>query len=296
MSKINFLQRFIFENAPIRGEFVRLTESYQTIISQHNYPPEIKKILGEALCIACLLGAIIKSDGKLTVQFRGEGDIKLLLVQCTNKLQLRGLVKWEGDLNKADVLSALQKGVLSIILDAELKNLYQGIVPWRGQSLAEAIENYFHDSEQLSTKIRLATDKKSATGMLLQIIPPAEKNIVYRDQRTELSDWMRILTLTNQLDSHTFLSNDCQVLLQSLFPNDDIRIFSAKPVTFKCTCTRKRGENAILMLGKDEALAELKNKNAITVTCEFCNQEYLFDNVDIAKLFADQDDTFNRLH
>src|SRR5580692_2373011 len=111
------LQRFIFEQMPVRGEYIKLAHSYRTIINQHPYPPPIRKLLGEALCVAGLLSAIIKFDGRLTVQFRGKGKLKLLLAQCDNKFHMRGLVKWEGDLPYEDLMESFNDGVLVIMLD-----------------------------------------------------------------------------------------------------------------------------------------------------------------------------------
>ncbi len=156
----DILQRFIFENEPVRGEFVNLTESFQTIVTQHDYPPAVRQLLGEALCVAALLSAIIKFKGKLTVQFRGKGTLKLLLAQCNDKFQLRGLTKYDGDVSYEELIKSFQDGVLVIMLDSGVKGQrYQGVVEWKGNSLAESIENYFHHSEQLATKIWLNVEK-----------------------------------------------------------------------------------------------------------------------------------------
>src|SRR3990167_6218006 len=143
----DLLQRFIFENEPVRGEYVKLEESLQTILNQHNYPAAVRKLLGEALCAAALLSAIIKFTGRLTVQFRGKGKLKLLLAQCNDRYHLRGLAKYEGDLSYEELMSAFHDGVLVIMLDSGAKGQrYQGVVKWQGDSLAASIEHYFRDS------------------------------------------------------------------------------------------------------------------------------------------------------
>lgn len=274
------LQRFIFENEPVRGEFIRLQESFQTIVNQHGYPPPIKKLLGEALCVAGLLSAILKFTGRLTVQFRGQGKLKLLLAQCDDQFRIRGLAKWDGELSYEELMDAFNEGVLAIMLEgAGNKGHYQGIVSWNGSSLAESIEGYFRHSEQLATKIWLTVDETTAAGFLLQIVPNANGD--------HLAGWEKITHLTTKLYPVDMLRLDYESILKMIYPEEDIRVFSATAVTFGCTCSRKRGENAILILGKEETEEELRDKNSIVVTCDFCNKEYIFDRVDVAKIFED---------
>src|SRR5438105_3477632 len=117
------LHRFIFEQSPVRGEYVNLLETYQTITQQHPYPAPIRRLLGEALCVAALLSAIIKFEGRLTLQFRGQGKLKLLLAQSNDQSQLRGLVKWDGeDFSYEELMDSFENGVLAIMLDST-KNL-----------------------------------------------------------------------------------------------------------------------------------------------------------------------------
>src|SRR5277367_4669041 len=97
MTQQDLLQRFIFDKAPVRGEYIHLEDSFKEILQQHDYPPAIRRLLGEALCVAGLLTATIKFEGRLTVQFRGKGKLKFLLAQCDNHFHVRGLVKWDGD-------------------------------------------------------------------------------------------------------------------------------------------------------------------------------------------------------
>ncbi len=283
------LNRFIFEQLPVRGEIIHLRETFQAILQQHTYPPAIRRLLGEALCVAGLLSAIIKFSGRLTLQFQGQGNLKLLLVQCDSEFHMRGLVKWEGDLSYEALMQTLYDGVLAIMLDAgSNKNRYQGMVTWQGNSLAESIEGYFRDSEQLATKICLAVDERQAAGLLLQIIPSQEKIQVMEEDMVKLH-WESILKQTNNLHLPDLLYSDYQTLLRHLFSEEVIRIFSAVPVMFQCTCSRKRSAAAIGLLGREEAEEELATHQLIVVTCDFCNKEYTFDKVDVAKIFDEQD-------
>ena len=170
MTKKDFLQKFLFEHLPIRGELVHLQDSYQTIANQHAYPPIIRQFLGEALVAATLLSALIKFKGRLSMQFQGKGQLKLLLVQCNDRFHLRGLAQWEGKLSREEIIANFQQGLMVITIDSEKgKTRYQGVVQWQGHSIAEALEGYFRDSEQLATRIWLAVDETSAAGLFTMI-------------------------------------------------------------------------------------------------------------------------------
>lgn len=275
------LQCFIFDNAPVRGEMVHLNESFQAIIKQHDYPPFIQKLLGELLAAICLLSASIKFNGRLTVQFRGKNGLKLLLAQCTQAFELRGLAQWDPALKAEDVVEAFKHGVLAIMIDPEIPGgkRYQGIVEWKGASLAESLEAYFLQSEQLPTRIWLAVDENSAAGMMLQVMPKENPELHH-------NDWERLLHLSETVQPNELLHLDNLVLLHRLYHEEEVRLFESSSVAFQCNCSVMRGENAIAILGQKEAEEELLNNNEIVVTCEFCNKTYVFDRVDVARIFA----------
>lgn len=284
MAHKDLLQRFIFDKASIRGEFIHLQDSYQTIINQHVYPSPIRELLGEALCVAGLLSAVIKFSGRLSVQFRGNGKLKLLLAQCDNDFHMRGLVKWEGELSHDELINSLKQGVLVIMLDSGThSSRYQGVVPWQGESLAESIEGYFRDSEQLPTKLWLSVSDRRAAGFLLQIVPSKDKEPL-KDEALHLN-WDWAIKQAESLKPEDLLKMDDESLLRKLYPDEEIRIFSPMPVSFQCNCSRRRGEEAILILGQHEAEEELKNNQTLVVTCDFCNKEYIFDKSDVAQIF-----------
>lgn len=297
MSTTDSLERFIFDKLPIRGEFVHLQQSFQQILQQHPYPPAIQRLLGEALCTAALLSAVIKFHGRLTVQFRGKGKLKLLLAQCNNHFHLRGLAKWEGDFSYDDLMESFNAGILTITLDSRKnKQPYQGIISWQGNSLAESIEHYFRHSEQLETKIWLSVNETSAAGYLLQIIPEKENSFIQNTKDIINLEWNRIIETTSRLSNSDMLDSLYPDFLLRLYPRDEIRLFPAKTVYFHCTCNRERGENAILLLGKEEAEAELNNNKSIVVTCDFCNTKYVFDRVDVGKIFETQSKPPSAIH
>lgn len=290
-TKKDILQRFIFENAPIRGEIVHLRESFQIIASQHDYPPFIRKLLGEMLAVAALLSANIKFQGRITVQFQGEEKLKLLLAQSDSEFHLRGLAQWQPDLKEEEFLDNLRKGVLVIIVQPESGGKrYQGVVSWQGDSLAQSIEGYFRDSEQLPTRLWLAIENDQVAGLLLQTMP--EKDLThgkaiakeFLDQINH--EWDTITKLTETITPNELLTLDNETMLRRLYSHDnEVRLFPPLQVIFSCTCSTQRSENAILLLGREEIEEELKGKQMIIVTCDFCNKEYVFDRVDIERIF-----------
>lgn len=295
MNNKDIIQRFLFDNANVRGEVVRLTDSYQTIVSQHSYPESIKHLLGQILAVVSLLSATIKFKGRLTVQFQGKDPLKLLLAQCNNDFQLRALAQWQGNLSEEEVLTALKSGTLAIIINPDSSvNRYQGIVAWQGDSLTQSIEGYFQNSEQLPTRIWLAVNETTAAGLLLQRLPDEgsrKTKPVIGD-----NDWEHIVHLSETITADELLHLNNQTILHRLYSQEEVRVFEPVPIIFKCTCSLARSENAILMLGKEEAEQELKDKQKIVVTCEFCNKEYTFDRVDVANIFKKNDQSSNQMH
>lgn len=280
MNDKDLLQRFLFEKSPVRGQIVHLNQSLQTILTQHDYPPHIQQYLGQALVAASLLGATIKYNGRLTIQFRGKGKVKLLLAQCNQDFHLRGLAEWDENLTAEETPDAFQDGVLAILMDPEIEGgrRYQGIVEWKSNSLIESLENYFLQSEQLPTRLWMAVDENGGAGLMLQVMPKENPEVYHHD-------WEHLTILANTITAPELLTLDNEIILKRLFSAEDIRVFEQVPVIFRCHCSVKRGEQAISLLGKDEIEEELRNHQNITVTCEFCNHQYVYDRVDIANIF-----------
>lgn len=297
MNNKDILERFIFANTAVRGEIVHLDQSFQTIMNQHKYPPVIRKLLGEALAATCLLFATIKFDGRLSVQFQGKGKLKLLLAQCDQDFHLRGLARFDNDLSEADLESAIGDGILTITMEPSSGGQrYQGIVAWQGGSLAHAIEGYFRDSEQLPTRIWFAVNETGVAGLLLQALP--EAGLDKSSKVTGDLDWENLVHLTSTITNDELLNLPTPTLLHRLYFEEDIQLFPSVPVTFRCRCSVERSENAIRILGREEVEEELREKQKIVVTCEFCNREYEFDRVDIEKIFkkGDNPPTSTQIH
>ncbi len=270
------LRRFVFEGAPIRGEIVHLDATWQAVLERHPYPPRVRTLLGELLAATALLAATIKMDGALIVQAQGEGV--LLVAEARPGPQLRGLARWPGeDLPEGPLETVFgEAGRLVITIDQGGER-YQGIVALQGETLAACLEDYFRRSEQLPTRLWLAADETQAAGLLLQRIPGPE---------TDADAWPRVTQLAATVTAEELLELPAERLLHRLFHEEDLRLFEGEPVAFRCSCSRARVAAMLKALGEAEVQAVLEAQGAVEVTCEFCNQRYTFDAVDVAGLFA----------
>lgn len=289
MREVDSLRRFLFEDAPLRGHWLRLEESWRAAREYQHHPAAIVALLGEALAAVSLLAASLKFRGTATLQLRGNGLLPLLIVQCTHDRQLRGVAQpLEGAVIADDVPLAelVGDGQLIVTVDNEEGMPWQGIVPLTGETLAVCLERYFETSEQLPTRLVLAADGHRAAGLLLQKLPsPEDTGEGEEGRRRDLWDEATILLAT--LGSRELLDTEADVLVHRLFAEHDLRLFEGDAVKFGCRCSPERVANLLRSLGEDEAQDVLAEQGAITVTCEFCHRPYRYDAIDVAQLFAD---------
>ncbi len=275
------LRRFLFEHAPLRGEIVRLDSVWQSVIERHNYPPVLRDLMGELCAAAVLLAATLKLQGAMVLQIHGKGAVKLLVVECSGDLELRATAKWEGDLSHGTLQDLVGDGRFVITLDPKDGNqAYQGIVALEGDTIAEILQNYMTRSEQLETRLWLAADGKSAAGMLLQKLPE-------RGESPDEDAWGRATQIADTLKPEELLTLPAGELVHRLYHEEDIRLFDAQTVVFRCTCSRDNVARMLRMLGRSEVDSILAERGEIEVHCEFCNQRYVFDRVDADAVFAD---------
>jgi molecular chaperone Hsp33 len=273
------LQKFMFEHANIRGMLIHLDKSFQVILEQHHYPPVIAGFLGETLLASALMAATIKFKGTLTVQFHGDTAIQLLVAKCDNELHIRGLAQFDGEATSAMLGQAFSQGQLVVTLQRDADtNPYQSIIPLQGRTITESLEDYFANSEQIPTRLFFASQPTHVAGLLLQLLPEAST-----EEREHFWDYATHLGATVRAEE--LFECDNATLLHRLYHEEDIRLFDAEPVSFRCTCSEAATANAIRTLGKEDAEQLLEQNHFIAVTCEYCNHEYTFDKVDVAALF-----------
>ncbi|WP_034302822.1 Hsp33 family molecular chaperone HslO [Herbaspirillum sp. RV1423] len=290
------LQKFMVENAPVRGELVEISATWQQVLARHNYPVAVKTLLGEMLSAAALLSANLKFNGVIVMQIYGDGPVKLLVVECDSDLRLRATAKMsEGaevadDATLTELVNVNDEGRFAITLDPKDKmpgqQAYQGIVPLDGDTVATVIENYMLRSEQLDTKLWLAADDKVSRGVLLQKLPTEggkEGGKIAPEE--ELETWNRLSMLGNTLRSEELLSTDIDTLMHRLFWEETIRVFDPQHPEFYCSCSREKVGNMLKMLGQAEVEDALASQEKLGINCDFCGQHYEFDAVDCAQLF-----------
>lgn len=283
MNNSDTSQRFLFDKSAIRGQWSLLETSYQTVLAKHDYPLEVQAMLGELMAAAILLSATLKFEGLLSIQARGDGPVNLLNVECSHDRQLRAIARWQADTTGKDFKTLLGGAVLAITITPNQGERYQGIVPLTGATLAECLEFYFAQSEQLQTRIWLCQGNNRAGGLLLQALPYNSSNPVAPEQQQE--DWQRISALSSTLTADEMLNLDSETLLTRLFHEEEVTVFPPEPVEFRCTCTRERTAAALVQLGQQELDSIVAEQGVIDITCQFCNQQYIFDRVDVAMLF-----------
>ncbi|MGO9993680.1 MAG: Hsp33 family molecular chaperone HslO [Steroidobacteraceae bacterium] len=290
------LHRFMFEHYPIRGHLVHLDASWRALIEHREYPDAIRTTLGEAVVASLLLAATIKFEGVLSLQLQGAGPVHLLLAQCTAGLGIRGLARYRED----DISGTAARGIADLIGAGNLtvtvesddgSQRYQGIVPITGERLADSLQIYFENSEQLPTRLWLYADEKGAAGMLLQRLPgegmrgTAAAGVPVADLVAIDDAWRRVQLIAATLTADELRTLADAQILHRLFNEDDVRLFEPAPVYFRCRCSRERVSGMLQGLGEAETRSVLDERGDVEVRCDFCNRAYVFDAVDVAQLF-----------
>lgn len=279
MKEPDTLQRFIFENANIRGEIVHLEKTYQTIMSQRDYPPMVKNLLGEALVSCLLLASSIKFVGSLNLQFQGDSRLPLLLVQCDNDLNVRAFAQFKENLEIIDYANAFLQGKMVLTINQyNQTQSYQSMVPIQATSMSENLMVYFAQSEQVPTRVWLAVNEQMAAGMLLQLMPG-------QDSLQKEQFWEYAVQLGQTVSENELLTLDNQTLLYRLYNETEIRIFEPRTTRFLCRCNQEKMKQVITILGEKESQELITEQGEVAITCDFCSQKYTFDSIDVAMIF-----------
>jgi molecular chaperone Hsp33 len=282
------LQRFLFKQPHVRGELVHLDDAWRAVLERHDYPPSLRAVMGELMAAAVLLAATLKLKGSLILQIQGRGPVMLLVVECDGELNVRATAKWQGELDGTGFAQMVGDGRFVITLDPrDGGQTYQGIVALDGDSVAEVLQNYMLRSDQLETRLWLAADAQGAAGLLLQKMPGEGGYAAAALDEDEDDDmWPRVTMLTDTLRSEELLGLPAVALIRRLYREEDVRLFDAQQVAFRCSCSRDRVARMLKMLGRDEVQSVLDEQGMAEVTCEFCNHQYRFDKVDAEQVFA----------
>ncbi len=303
----NLVLPFYAEIAGVNGRVVRLGSAIDAILKQHDYPEAVSKILGEAIVLTFMMGTALKFDGRLILQAQTKGAVELLVVQFSTPGKVRGYAKFDTDkleAIKSEDNSAYEAlmcdGHLVITIDqGDDMDRYQGIVALEGSSLSDAAQQYFDQSGQLPSFVRLAVARHyiagegdqpgawlwRAGGLMVQdltreggrdALPERDVEIADADQVDD-DGWNRARTLAATVEDHELLDPllGPEELVYRLFHEERVRVFDKRPLMNECSCSRSHIHGVIKQFGDDEIEGMIED-GKIAVTCEFCSTKYLF--------------------
>lgn len=276
------LTRFLLERSGIRGVVVHLDQAWEEIAGRAEYPLPVASRLGETCAAAALFTGHAKIDGRLSVQLRGTGALRTLFAECTAAGTVRGIAHFQEPIPSPLTPRAFGPGsLLAITIEstppgAKETTRYQGLVGLEADSLAEAFEGYFEQSEQLPTRILLASQAGRAAGLMLQKLPGAGG---------DSDGWNRCNALFETLQGQELAEQPVRTLLWRLFHEEGVKVLGSRPLRFACSCSRERVEDMLRGLGEAEARATLVDGVA-EVHCDFCGEAYRFEAEQIESLFS----------
>jgi molecular chaperone Hsp33 len=269
-----------------RGRLVRLGPALDEILSAHDYPAPIARLLTEALVLTALLGATLKdAGGQLTLQAQTEAGIVDLLVADYKGGELRGYVRFDAERlaeqpRMPSLFALFGKGYLAITFDQAVSNeRYQGIVPLEGGSLAGAVEHFFVQSEQIPSLVRVAAAERGhvAGGILLQHLPEGEEGRERLHARLDHPEWEHVRALGATIQAAELADPDLplETLLWRLFHEEhEIRILATVPLAKGCRCSHDYVRGIIARFAAEERSAMVDHEGFISVDCEFCSRVF----------------------
>ena len=313
----NILHPFLIDHSHIRGRMVRINAAVNDILSRHDYPDSVSRLLGEMLVIAAMLSANLKQEGILTLQAKGDGPVKFIVADATQDGTLRGYAQLNesGTLPKTSrgktpprLSDLLGKGYLAITLDQGTKGgRYQGIVDLVGTSLTDAISDYFTQSQQVDVAVKLSVTKKisgrgkkkhwHAGGIMIERLPQAGGIFADRDEQEqnvtpppigEASEdqWRRIKLFMQTVTDDELLSLEYTTwnVLKRLFGEDGVWAYTPRSVKDECRCSREKIAHVLSTIPQTE-VESMAEHGIVSVNCQFCNRTQMFDTEQVNALY-----------
>lgn len=300
---------FAVEALDLRGRLVRLGPTADAILTHYDYPPQVARLLGEALALATLLGSILESHGRFQLQTRSDGPVDMLVVDYDAPGKLRGFARFDAarlaEVQDPAPAALLGRGHLALTIEREEDAArYQGVVPLEGESLAEAAHMYFRQSEQIPSYVRLAVAEVvtpggrewRAGGLLLQYLPtsgsrprdlppgdaPDEDGAGQAQDDAQDDSWLEGQALARTLEDHELVdpSLSGERLLFRLFHERGVTVFDERAVAEFCRCSTERIERLLKSFTPQERADMVGDDGRIGVTCEFCATFRSFDPAD----------------
>ncbi|MEM7041634.1 MAG: Hsp33 family molecular chaperone HslO [Pseudomonadota bacterium] len=292
---------FQLEQSALRGRLIRLGDTVDIVLTRHDYPPAVSRLLGEMFVLAATLAGGLKFKGTFSLQTRSDGPISLMVADCTHDGGMRGYAKFDAEAVAAcadeTVPSLLGKGHFAVTVDQDHGGAaYQGLVELEGDSLTDCIHQYFRQSEQVKTGMKIAVEHLDdgagtafwrAGAVMVQCLP--EDELDSRDKDV-LEDWRRTMMLLGTVKDAELLDPDLspERLLLRLFHQEGVRIFDPQPLSVRCRCSRERVETLLRQFRPEDIASMQQEDGSLSVTCEFCNETYQFEERAIAHLLGQQ--------
>ncbi len=294
----NVIQNFQLDSSSLRGRMVRLGSELDDIITAHDYPDIVNRLVAETLSLAACLASMLKYDGIFTLQIQTSGPISMIVADQTSEGHIRGCASYnEEDLNallakfdnvdKLSIQNLLGKGHMAFTVDQGPEtDRYQGIVELKGHTLLDSVQHYFNQSEQIGTGIKMATGKVDgqwrAGVIMLQHMPEDEANPEAGAGNTIEDNWRRTMILLETCTEEELISPnlDSQELLFRLFHEEDLRVFDPVNLIKKCRCSKDRLVMAVRLMPQDDIDHIFKGDTA-DIKCEFCSKNYTISKDDL---------------
>ena len=274
----NRVRSFLFEQLDIRGAWVQLGPAWREMIAGRDYPEPVVELLGQLAGVATLITANLKQAGRLTFQLRGEGAVSLLVMDCDEQLRLRGMARSAPELSAGSLPALLGDGALTLTLDtAGMRQPYQSHVPLQGDSVAAVFEHYLTQSEQTPTRLWLAANHETAAGLFLQALPGADER--------DADGWNRVQILAGTVRAEELLGLGSIKLIDRLFPEEDVRVYDPRPVSYYCPYDPAKIYSMLRSVGQIACESILAEHGEIRVHDDVCNHEYVLDAAAVAALF-----------
>ena len=278
---------FHLDERPVRGRLVRLGPLADALLRRHDYRPEVAKLAGEAMALAAGLAAALKFEGSFSLQAKGDGPLSMLLADCTHAGALRGYAKLNEErfagLETPSTAALLGKGYLAFTCDqGPDMDRYQGIVAIEGETLTDMTGEYFRNSEQLDTYLKLACEETPAgwraSALVLERVAGAGGLDQQMDQEEQQEAWQTATILARTISTQELLDDtlSAEQVLHRLFHAEGLRLDRPRPLSYGCRCSRDRLLNVLGGFGTDD-LDHMAEEGTITMTCEFCNFDFRFD-------------------
>jgi molecular chaperone Hsp33 len=290
------LLKLFFPKKNCRAQVLHMDQAWASMVHNQDLPLPVKKMLGEMTAAAVMLAASLKFEGSLVLQLQGDGAVKLAIVEVRSGLVARATAQLRvpsetirGDITFKQMVNASGNGRCAIVLDTADRRPgeqpYQGVVPLGDGSVAEAVESYMTQSEQIETRLWLAASEASCGGVLLQQV--AATGGTMPDEDIDPEGFASLVIIAQTVKAEELLALDASDIATRLFWEDNPKVMDTLHPTFSCRCSRQSVAKMVQSLGREEVDSIIAERGKIEVRCEFCGSTYLFDKVDAKEMFTE---------